>query len=117
MADLLSMITKNDAVYYRDMVGLGEKKPKSVQSNRSPFYNLLEDRNSHEYIRFIKVYKTMQYVLSEREKLVLNKTYGVDSDIEVMRKIAKEINVTPERVRQIRYKANVKILRELKRRI
>ncbi|MCP3027748.1 sigma factor-like helix-turn-helix DNA-binding protein [Halobacillus sp. A5] len=110
----LSMITKNDAAFYRNMIGLGIKNPQ--KSKRSPFYNLLKDCNSEEYMRFIKVYKTMQYVLSEREKLVLNKIYGVDSEIEVMINIAKEINVTRERVRQIRYRANVKILRELNRR-
>ncbi|WP_390216901.1 sigma factor-like helix-turn-helix DNA-binding protein [Halobacillus seohaensis] len=109
------MITKNNAAYYMNMIGFGKEAPQNSHSNRSPFYDLLKDCNSEEYMRFIKVYKTMQYVLSKREKLVLDKIYGVDSEIEILREIAKEINVTQERVRQIRYKANVKISRELKR--
>ncbi|MFC7322904.1 hypothetical protein [Halobacillus campisalis] len=110
----LSNITKNDAAYYESMVGSGGNTSKKSLYDRCPFYELLKDRNSEEYKMFIKVYKTMQYILLDREKLVLNKIYGVDCDIKILSKIAKEINVTPERVRQIRYKANVKILRELR---
>ncbi|MGP4061285.1 sigma factor-like helix-turn-helix DNA-binding protein [Halobacillus sp. H74] len=59
------------------------------------------------------MYKSIQYVLESREQLVLNRIYGVDAEIKTMSEIGKEINVTLERVRQIRYKAHRKIVPEL----
>lgn len=107
-------LTKNDAIFYMDMVGSAQSPNYVSKLNKQkPYYELLKNRNSNEYSRFISIFVVMSYVLTERELLVLNNLYGLGNDNTKLKTVGQLINVSPERVRQIGYKAERKIVREL----
>lgn len=103
-------LTKDDAKFFMDMVGWS---PDFILYKGKPYTKLLKERNSDDYIRFIGVYKDTRHVLSERELITLNKIYGVIERRSTLKSIAELLDISPERVRQLRDEAEKKIIREI----
>jgi hypothetical protein len=103
-------LTKEDAIFYLDMIN-SVFGPNHIAKRgmRSPFYQILSDKNSDYYKRFIRVYKLMRHFLQTREQDILDNTYGVNGEILSLNQMATLFNLSPERIRQLRVKAQRKI--------
>ncbi|WP_442915552.1 sigma factor-like helix-turn-helix DNA-binding protein [Mangrovibacillus sp. Mu-81] len=77
---------------------------------RKRYYNILHNKESEEYKRFISVYLNHKSMLTEREQIVLDSVYGVKGKPLKLREVAEIIEVTPERVRQLIYKSERKLV-------
>jgi DNA-directed RNA polymerase specialized sigma subunit len=97
-------ITKEDVLYFIYM----RNSEKMGSSKR--YYTILQNKDSEEYKRFINVYVKNKYVLPERERIVLDSVYGVNGTPLKLREVADVIKVTPERVRQLVYKSERKLV-------
>ncbi|WP_421379622.1 sigma factor-like helix-turn-helix DNA-binding protein [Bacillus salacetis] len=73
------------------------------------YYNILHNKESEEYKRFINVYLKYKNVLSEREQLILDSVYGVNGTPLKLKEVGQIIKVTPERVRQLVFKSEREI--------
>lgn len=102
--------TKEDSIFFMDMVG-SCLSPNYVPQlpHKKPYNKILKDRNSTEYKRFIHIYKAIRHILSERERIILDEVYGVNGVKSSLRVAGEKINISPERVRQIRNKAENKL--------
>jgi DNA-directed RNA polymerase specialized sigma subunit len=109
-----SNISKEDVIFFLDM----------VNSNRSPNFNgqfrvkkpyiaLLKERNSTEYKRFVEIYQAIKHILLERERLILDRYYGIHQKTDYLKNIGKEFNIRGERVRQLIAKAENRLANEL----
>lgn len=107
--------TAEDAVFFLDMIdSIWSSNWKPKMYKQKPYYGLFKDRDSDDYIRFISVYKATRDVLSERMQIVLNEIYGVDKEeCSKLKTVGVILNVSPERVRQIIYKAESKLARKV----
>jgi DNA-directed RNA polymerase sigma subunit (sigma70/sigma32) len=74
------------------------------------YYSILHTNESEEYKRFINVYLKYKFVLPAREQIVLDSIYGVKGKPLKLREVAEIIEVTPERVRQLVYKSERKLV-------
>lgn len=107
-------ITKDDAIFFMDMVDSVKSpnfKPKLFRPK--PYYKILDNRDSDEFQRFINIYNKIKHVLEKREQQILYDIYGVHKPRMTMQEACKPHNISPERVRQIRYKAEMKMVRSL----
>ena len=80
--DYKNKITKNDAIFYLDMIGYIKKK-----GELNPYYKILDERNLNDFKRFVGVYTVMRDFLSEREQIILNEIYGVKKERSTLKKI------------------------------
>ncbi|WML28344.1 sigma factor-like helix-turn-helix DNA-binding protein [Neobacillus sp. OS1-33] len=55
----------------------------------------------------------MSHVLSERELTILHALYGLNEERAQLKDVAESLNISPERVRQLRNFAEYKIIRAL----
>ncbi|MGG3471316.1 sigma factor-like helix-turn-helix DNA-binding protein [Neobacillus pocheonensis] len=55
----------------------------------------------------------MSHVLNEREQIILNEMYGVNKERTYLKTVAELLNLSPERVRQLRNRAEYKMIRRL----
>lgn len=104
-------ITSDDAIFFMDMVNSARSPnhaPKFYQVKS--YYKILDDPNSNEFQRFIKVYNAGKYILKEREQMILDDLYGINKPRVTHKKASIPHNITQERVRQICYKAELKIV-------
>lgn len=64
-------ITKEDAVFFLDMIG-SRKSPNHIpQFNaEKPYQKILRNRDSVDYKRFVQVYSDVRNTLSEREPIL-----------------------------------------------
>ncbi|ETI70555.1 sigma factor-like helix-turn-helix DNA-binding protein [Neobacillus vireti] len=106
--DTKNKITRNDEIFYLDMIG----RNKEIHA-LNPYYKILEERNSDDFKRFIGIYTVMREFLSEREQIILNEIYGVNKQRVKLKAVGEMLNICPERVRQIRRKAEFKIARKI----
>jgi DNA-directed RNA polymerase sigma subunit (sigma70/sigma32) len=107
-------ITSEDATFFLDMIG--SWKSPNYQPNfgrRKPYYALLKDPESNELKRFIQTYEAIKYILTEKEQLVLNQCYGVAKKSAPMHIVGSELNIGPERVRQIKAPAEYRLAMEI----
>lgn len=107
-------ITRDDAIFFMNMVG-SPLSPSFVFEfyKKKPYYKILDDRNSNDFLRFIKVYHIKKDLLTDREQKVLIDLYGIDHPRLTFKEASVPHNITPERVRQIRSKAERKIAYDL----
>lgn len=107
-------ITREDVIFFMDMVG-STLSPNVVPKmyRPKPYFKILMKKGSDDYNRFIGIYKVMIHVLTEREQIILNEMYGVDKESAHLKTVAELLNLSPERVRQIRNQAEYKIIRRL----
>lgn len=109
-------ITEEDVDFFRDMVNLSRTiKPKFYR--HKPYYKILDDPQSEEFQRFIKIYNKTKYILNEREQEILDALYGIHKPRVTLKEASKPHNITPERVRQIVSRAERKIIRKLHRQL
>ncbi|MCY8938857.1 sigma factor-like helix-turn-helix DNA-binding protein [Peribacillus frigoritolerans] len=110
--DYEKILTKNDAIFFMDMVGWN---PNFIFKSykKKPYTKLLSQKNSDNYERFIEVYKAMRHVLPEREQIILNEIYGVKKERSTLKKVAELLDISPEHVRQLRNRAEDKIVKEI----
>ena len=105
---------REDAVFFMDMVGSARSpNDKHEYFQRKPYYKILERRDSVEFVRFSDIYRSLSPVLSERERRILNGLYGVDEERVATKKIAEQWGVTPGRIRQLRNKAEIKLVTKI----
>lgn len=97
-------VTKEDVLYFFHM------RNSEKMGLMKRYYSILHTKESEEYMRFINVYLKYKYVLSEREQLVLDSVYGVKGTPLKLREVAEIIEVTPERVRQLVYKSERRLV-------
>jgi len=104
-------LTKDDSIFFMDMVG-SRKSPNHVPkiNKVKPYRKMLKDRNSTEYTRFIRIYKAMRHILSEREMIILDEIYGVNGVNCTLKTTGEKVNLSPERVRQICKKSENKLV-------
>ncbi|WML26283.1 hypothetical protein [Neobacillus sp. OS1-33] len=107
-------LTKDDAIFFMDMVA-SVWSPNFVSKlyKAKPYIKILTEKVSDNYKRFIGLYTAMSYLLSERELIILNGIYGVNKERARLKSVAKLLNLSPERVRQIRNEAEKKIAKKL----
>ncbi|MFD2761298.1 sigma factor-like helix-turn-helix DNA-binding protein [Lentibacillus juripiscarius] len=102
--------TKEDAIFFLDMTNSPiSPNHKPVFFKRMPFFQLLSDKESRDYKRFINVYDAMREILSERDRVILDCSYGYQCEPLNLRQIGEKIGVTRERTRQLRYQAQRKV--------
>ncbi|MFJ7729276.1 hypothetical protein ACIQXV_24525 [Neobacillus sp. NPDC097160] len=107
-------LTKDDAIFFMDMVGSvwgPNFKPKLHKSK--PYIKILRHKDSAEYKRFIDVYEVMKYILTEKEIVILNEVYGIDKEKSTLQAVADSLNLSFERVRVLRNGAENKIAKAL----
>ncbi|MBD8067797.1 sigma factor-like helix-turn-helix DNA-binding protein [Bacillus sp. PS06] len=97
------MISREDALYYVEMLG-NERIHKTKR-----YYKLLNDRESFDYKRIINVYLEHKNYLSEREKFVLVSIYGVKEKPMKLREVGAMLELTPERIRELIQKGERRI--------
>jgi len=109
-------VSYEDAIFYMDMVGSVSSPNFKPKVNRiKPYYEILDNRESKKFQRFVKIYSNQKHILSERERNILDDIYGIFGDRKLMKEVASIHNITPERVRQIIYKSEGKITFNLKK--
>lgn len=94
----------DDAIYFMEMIS-------SEYGKRKPYLNIIKARESKEYLRFIDVYTAIKHTLSDREQLILDRVYALNQDQTTYKKIGEQLDITPERIRQITKKAEFKLRR------
>jgi DNA-directed RNA polymerase sigma subunit (sigma70/sigma32) len=112
--DYKNKLTRDDAIFFMDMIEYvwgPNFAPKLYKVK--PYTKILNDKNSNNFKRFIRLYKSMSHVLSERELIILDEVYGVNKESTSLKKIAELLNISPERVRQLRNGAENKIGSEI----
>ncbi|MGF6950093.1 DNA-directed RNA polymerase sigma subunit (sigma70/sigma32) [Neobacillus sp. B4I6] len=107
-------LTKDDAIFFMDMVG-SVRSPNFVPRlhKRKPYYKILNERNSEDYQRFIRLYETMKHILTQREQTILNEMYGLNQERARLTTVGELLNISRDRVRQLRNGAENKIVKEL----
>jgi DNA-directed RNA polymerase specialized sigma subunit len=109
-----SNILKEDIVFFLDMMNSHHSPNfKRQYGIKSPYVSLLKGRSSTEYKRFITIYRSMNHIFMERERLILDRYYGVLEPTVSLKIIGKEVNLTAERVRQLIAKAENLLAKEL----
>lgn len=108
------ILTRDDVIFFMDMVA-SSKSPNYVPKlpKIKPYNKILKERNSIDFKRFIRVYKAVRHILSNRELIILDEVYGVNKERSSLKTVGEMLNISPERVRQIRAKAEYKIVDEL----
>lgn len=111
----LKNITRDDVIFFADMVGFpfpsGKRTP--IHSKK-PYYQILNKPHLDVYQRFIKIYKEARYVLNQREQHILDDLYGIHHPRFTFHKASKHYSITPERIRQICNKSEGKIMWHLR---
>lgn len=74
-----------------------------------PYIKTLKNKNSEESQRFIKVYNSVRHFLTDKESKILDELYGINKESSSLKDVALMFNISPERVRQIRNKAEFKL--------
>lgn len=107
-------ITSDDAIFFMDMAG-SFHSPNATPTMHSvkPYYKILDNPNSNEFQRFIKVYNASKHLLSDREQSILDALYGITHPRRTLKEASIPHNISPERVRQIRQDGERKITRVL----
>jgi hypothetical protein len=107
-------LTKDNAIFFMDMVG-SVLSPNYVPGlyKTKPYKRMLLEKDS-DYQRFIGLFSIMNYVLSKREVFILETLYGVNKEKASILEVSKMLQISHQRVRQIRHDAELKIVRELK---
>lgn len=97
-----------------DMVG-STRSPNVVPKmyRQKPYNKILTEKDSDNYKRFIAIYNAMSIALTERENTILNNIYGINNERANLKTVGEMLNISPERVRQIRNHAEYKIVRRL----
>jgi len=111
-------IAREDAIFFWDMLNSPRSPNCKPQLGRTKqYYKILKDTNSNQYKRFIGVYKEVRYLLSERELYILDEVYGFNENKEcrTLKSIGESLNITMQRVRQIRVEAEYKFSRKMLR--
>ncbi|MFC2947620.1 sigma factor-like helix-turn-helix DNA-binding protein [Virgibacillus sediminis] len=109
-------LSKDDAIFFMDMVGSVKSPNFETRMNGvKPYYKIIKERDSNKFRRFIRIYIALRHILSEREQVVLNELYGLIKEGSQLKTVGALLNITPERVRQIRNQAERKIVREVLR--
>ena len=105
---------RDDAIFFMGMVN-SAKSPNHVPGfyKSKPYYKILDNRESAQFQRFMKIYIAQKYVLTVRERQILNDLYGFDKPRLTLKNVGILHNITQERVRQIRQYAERKIVNEL----
>src|SRR5690625_566665 len=108
-------ITSDDVIFFMDMVDSAKSPNFKPKFNRvKPYYKILDNPNSDEFLRFIKIYNKTKHILKERERQISDNIYGVHKTRATFKEACKPYNITPERrVRQILYKAETNLVRSL----
>ncbi|WP_449354690.1 sigma factor-like helix-turn-helix DNA-binding protein [Virgibacillus natechei] len=73
----------------------------------------MDNQDSYEFQRFIKVYNAGKHVLKEREQQILDDLYGVTKPRVTLKKAGIPHNIKQERVRQVRHRAELKIVKSM----
>lgn len=99
-------ITKDDALFFMHMVSYPKRPNRtSVFNQNNPYYKILDNRDSYEFLQFIKIYNYEKHILKERERQILDALYGVNEPKVTMKQAGLIHHISQERVRQIRQKA------------
>lgn len=107
-------ITIDDAIFYMEMIrSVWSPYYEPQYGKRKPYLKILKDRESIEYNRFIKVYRVIKHILSDREQFILDQVYALNNSRAPHREIGEQLDVSPERIRQIIKKAENTLAREL----
>lgn len=96
----------DDAIYFIQQIT-------SEYGKQKPYLNIFKNRESKEYFRFIDVYVGIKHILSDRERFILDRVYALNHDQTTYKKIGEQLDITPERIRQITKKAEYKLRRDL----
>lgn len=96
----------DEAMYFMEMIT-------SEYGKQKPYLNIIKNRESKEYFRFIDVYVSIKHILSDRERLILDLVYALNQCQTSYKKIGEQLDLTPERIRQITKKAEYKLRRNL----
>jgi DNA-directed RNA polymerase specialized sigma subunit len=107
-------IPKEDVIFFLDMIN-SHRSPnfKGQFGAKKPYIVLLKERDSMEYRRFVEIYQDIKHILLERERLILDRYYGIYQKTDYLKNIGKEFNIRGERVRQLIAKAEYCIANEL----
>lgn len=101
-------LSKDDAEFYLDMIGNNSK------ASVSKFYNIISNNTNDSYNRFIQVYNSKKDILTPREQQIVDFIYGINGKPKTLKEIGSLFKISPERVRQIKVNAHIKISRALK---
>jgi DNA-directed RNA polymerase sigma subunit (sigma70/sigma32) len=109
----MEKISSQDSRFFLDMIGY-LLNPISISSyNTKPYKKILNDKKSQDYKLFVKIYKDTCHILSDREQIILNDLYGINKEKNSLKNIALKLKLSPERVRQLRNEAEIKIAKSL----
>lgn len=114
MDGLKSSITIDDKTFFMDMVdsvNTPDFKPKLYKVK--PYFKILKNKDSHEFKSFISVYMAFRHILPERKMIILNELYGINKDSSDLISIGELLNISPERVRQLRTEAEYVLVKEI----
>lgn len=103
-------ITRNDAIFFIDMLGYPGSRIDPKLHRPKPYYKILKESQSDDFLRFMNVYNEAKHILSERERQILDSIYAKTT----YKEACKPHGITPERVRQIVYKSEKKIVKYLR---
>lgn len=107
-------LTKEDSIFFMEMIDSSKSpnfEPKMHQVK--PYYKIVNEKDSDDFKRFIKVYNAKRNVLTEREQFILDEIFGVNKNCSKLKPVAEILNISSSRVRQIRNKAERKITSDL----
>src|SRR5699024_828838 len=107
-------ITRDNVIFYMDMVN-SAKSPNFIPKlfKRKQYYKILDEPDSDEFHRFIKIYNKTKHILKDRERQILDDIYGVNKPRLTFKEACKPHGITQERVRQLLHKGELKIVRNL----
>ncbi|MFD2759857.1 sigma factor-like helix-turn-helix DNA-binding protein [Lentibacillus juripiscarius] len=107
-------ITSDDAIFFMDMVN-SAKSPNDIRGfyKRKSYYKILDEKDSDEYQRFMRIYNAEKHILKERERQILDDLYGLTKPRMTLKEAGIPHNITQERVRQLRHRAEITIVRNL----
>lgn len=109
-----SNISMEDVIFFLDLINSFHSPNYKPQLGiKKPYIALLKERNSTEYKRFVEIYQALKHILLERERLILDRYYGIHQKTVYLKVIGKEFNIGGERVRQIIAKAENRLATEL----
>ncbi|MFZ3580526.1 sigma factor-like helix-turn-helix DNA-binding protein [Virgibacillus sp. DJP39] len=116
--DYKNELTRDEAIFFLDMVGSVKSPNKKTKSTRvKPYYSILNDRDSDDFKKFIDIYKSLKHILPERKQMIMDEIYGINKPGVSLKTVASSINITRERVRQICHEAEVAMAKEIVRRL
>jgi len=104
-------LTQEDAIFFLDMIR-SYRSPNHIPQLKvvKPYHKIVRNNILIEHQLFIRVYKEVRHILSEKEAYILDEVYNNGATLKI---VGKSLNISSERVRQIRTFAEFKIGKEV----